>query len=39
MAHGCMALVLAIILSQFGVTATSDLPHFRAENGTPQFVE
>ena len=38
MVHSCIALVLALILSQLGVTATSDLPHFRAENGAPQFV-
>jgi len=38
MAHSGIALVVALILSQLGVTASSDLPHFRTENGAPQFV-
>jgi beta-galactosidase GanA len=38
MTHSCIALVLALILSQLGVTPPSDLPHFREENGTQQFV-
>ena len=38
MTHSCIALVLALILSQLGVTPPSDLPHFREENGAQRFV-
>jgi hypothetical protein len=38
MARSCIALGLGFILSQLGTTLTSDLPHFRAENGAQQFV-
>jgi hypothetical protein len=38
MAHSFIPLVMALILSQLGTTLTSDLPHFRAENGGQQFV-
>ncbi len=31
-------LALGLVFSQLGTTLTSDLPHFRAENGAQQFV-
>jgi len=38
MAHSCIPLALGLVFSQLGTTLTSDLPHFRAENGAQQFV-
>jgi beta-galactosidase GanA len=38
MAHRCIAVVVALILTQLGTAPSSDLPHFRNENGAPQFV-
>jgi len=38
MAHCFIALVWGLILSQLGTPLTSDLPHFREENGARQFV-
>ncbi len=38
MAHTSILLVLGVILGQLGTALTSDLPHFRRENGAPQFV-
>jgi beta-galactosidase GanA len=38
MARSSIALGLGLILSQLGTPLTSDLPHFRAQNGTQQFV-
>ncbi len=38
MAHTCIPLLWGLILSQLGTAVTSDLPHFRRENGAEQFV-
>src|SRR6266566_632856 len=40
MAHSCIALVLGLVfsVSQPGAALAADLPHFRAEIGTQQFV-
>jgi len=38
MAHTSIPLVLVLILGQLGTALTSDLPHFRRENGGQQFV-